>query len=147
MTRYAIPTKKAKRPFGINVIIILQLINAIIVFAILSAVVAEYGDVKNELSTLDTQEVAELTSNLALEVFYAVTGLVIAIGLFRMKYWAWIAIMIWTGSRMVGNLIEYFDGYPVYMAMLRNVIIVFYLNQRTVRQTYYTQVNEINVEV
>lgn len=147
MTRYAIPSEKLKRPFGVNIIIILQLINTIIVFAILSAVVAEYSDVRNELSTLDTQEVSELTSSLALEVFYAVTGLVIAIGLFRMKYWAWIAIMIWTGSRMVVNLIEYFDGYPVYMAMLRNVIIVFYLNQRSVRQAYYTQPNGTNIEV
>ncbi|NDJ86547.1 MAG: hypothetical protein GYB66_11720, partial [Chloroflexi bacterium] len=66
-------------------------------------------------------------------------GLFIAYGLFQMRYWAWIAIMLWSGTRMASNLVRYFENDPEYISMLRDVVIVFYLNQRDVRQIFAPQ--------
>ncbi len=60
----------------------------------------------------------------------------IVIGLWHMQRWAWVLIMIQAGLGMASDLWGYFHGYPSYISILINVIIVFYLNQREVQRAF-----------
>ncbi|HSD57266.1 MAG TPA: DUF2127 domain-containing protein [Methanotrichaceae archaeon] len=60
----------------------------------------------------------------------------IIVGLWRMQRFAWVLIMIQTGLFMISDLWGYFHGYPSYISMLIDVIIVFYLNQREVQRAF-----------
>jgi len=65
-------------------------------------------------------------------------GFAIAAGLWRLKRWAWVAVMLWTGLTLAGALAYYLQGKPEYALMVEGVVIVFYLNQRDVQQAFAT---------
>jgi hypothetical protein len=84
-----------------------------------------------------TFSVGQGTSEVDLEALVlTVLGCVIAVGLWRLKRWAWVAVMIWTGAALAGALVLYFRGQPNYPLMIEHIIIVFYLNQRDVQQAF-----------
>jgi uncharacterized membrane protein (DUF2068 family) len=60
----------------------------------------------------------------------------IIVGLWRMQRFAWVLIMVQVGLSMTFDLWGYFHGYPSYVSMLIDVIIVFYLNQREVQRAF-----------
>lgn len=63
-------------------------------------------------------------------------GLGIAVGLWLLQRWAWVATMLWVGFTMVGALLAYFRGTPEYSLMLLSVAVVFYLNLSDVQQAF-----------
>jgi hypothetical protein len=63
-------------------------------------------------------------------------GIVIAIGLWRLQRWAWVATMLWFGFTMAEALITYRAGESQYGIMVLSIITVFYLNQRDVRLAF-----------
>ncbi len=130
--------KKRRLPFGVWVLVVLQIVNALLlllyIWASSSAFESDVDDLETGLNTIESA-----ANNLVIDVIYAVVGLVIAFGLFRLRYWAWIALMLWTGSHMAGSLMSYSDGQAPYVAMLRDVVIVFYFNQQEVRQIFMGQ--------
>lgn len=65
-----------------------------------------------------------------------VIGIVIAVGLWRLKRWAWVSTMIWFGFTMAGSLLAYRQGDAPYWLMVISIITVFYLNQRDVQQAF-----------
>lgn len=122
---------KPQRPFGVKMLIFLQIINAVVILALI--IFVNLNEVKRELEGIDLDQINQ---SLAIDGVYAVLGLIIAYGLYRLRYWAWIAIILWAGTRMLNSLSLYIEGEPDYLVMLRDILIVFYMNQRDVQQVF-----------
>ena len=119
------PSKKGKRPFGINAII-----------ALLALLVLNNGvDVIRTLSSLPPHTFPEVDAliiqmlNAVIAIFYAV----LAVGLWQMRDWAWYAAMIGSGLSMFFAIWRHFNGGQPYVTMFLVVVMVFYLNQREVK--------------
>jgi uncharacterized membrane protein (DUF2068 family) len=124
------PTRK--RPFGVTVIIILQ---------ILSTLLLASDVVNKQILSIPTIIFNELfgrieSASIGVAVIALIYQLVVAIGLLRLKRWAWLLIMVQLGVGMAIDLWAYTNGTPNYPRMLINVFMVFYLNQRDVQQAF-----------
>ncbi len=122
------PSKKGKRPFGINAILVL-----------LALLVLNNGvDVIRALSGLPPHTFPEvgvlviLMLNVAFVIFYAV----LAVGLWQMRDWAWYAAMVASGLSMFFLIWRHFNGGQPYAIMFLVVVMVFYLNQREVKAAF-----------
>jgi uncharacterized membrane protein (DUF2068 family) len=121
-----------KRPFGVSVIVLL--IAAYILF--MASVF--YLSIKSQDSSISAQLVNILnpTQVLAILAIELIILLAIAIGLWRLRQWAWFLLMIWVGIQMFFDLMDYFYGHHIHASMLISVIIVFYINQREVKKAF-----------
>jgi len=63
-------------------------------------------------------------------------SLVLGVGLFTGRRWAWIGSIVISGLSLALALGAWWDNHPVYVAMAINVVAVFYLNQRDVGAYY-----------
>ena len=63
-------------------------------------------------------------------------SVVVAFGLWRYRAWGWYGMMLLLAYWMASDAIGYFTGNPDYGSMLLNVAMVFYLNQREVRELF-----------
>lgn len=123
------PGPKKRRPVGLTVIIVLQLVLAVL--ALLLLLGWEQG-------------LPALWLLLRNPIFYTVTTgwilvallLLADIGLLFQKRWGWIITMILTGSNLAYTIWSYFQGNLLYFPMLIYVIIVLYLNQREVQEFF-----------
>ena len=76
--------------------------------------------------------VALLTS--ATYLVLSLTGLVVLVGFLRLKPWAWVLLMAWTGISLTISLVEYFYTHNAnYAVMAANMVIAFALNQSEVQ--------------
>jgi hypothetical protein len=76
---------------------------------------------------------------LVLEAVFISLGLlalVVSLGLFRLKRWAWLLAMTMEGLNLASALIAYRVGHPEYVTMALGVVTVLALNQREVRQAF-----------
>ncbi len=117
--------RRAKRPFGVTLIALLQLFNAVT----LAATIA-----------LDRSVLPDDAEDVVLQAVLAagelVAGIVIFGGLWTMRRWAWTATMVWVGAVMAWGLHSYFEGDPSYQTMALSLAQVFYLNQRDVQRAF-----------
>ena len=119
---------KRRRPFGVTAIAVLLTMSALLTG--LALFVARSG-------LVDPDEVeVSVTVTGAVD---AALGLVIAVGLWQLRRWAWVATMLWLGSNMVGGLAAYVRGEPNYATMVLNILMVLYLNQRDVQHAFREQ--------
>ncbi|MCB9457821.1 MAG: hypothetical protein H6671_17700 [Anaerolineaceae bacterium] len=116
---------KPKRPFGVTVIALLLTIYGLAILG--SFALVTRTNTLHELVRTDYE-----FAGLLLDVF----GLVIAFGLWRLRRWAWLALMLSLGVTMALYLGAYLAGQPPYISMLIKVVMVFYLNQSEVRQAF-----------
>jgi uncharacterized membrane protein (DUF2068 family) len=117
--------------FGVYVIVVLLVLN---VFSFLvDAVRVEVGLPSQALVEVEGLEGLEPT---AIRLVAAAALLVVAVGLWLLKRWAWIATMLATGAGLLHAIVMYWQGTPDYSVMLINVLIVFYLNQRAVQRIF-----------
>ena len=66
-----------------------------------------------------------------------VATVVAAVGLLRLKRWAWILAMLIVGVGLAQDVWSYFaQGEATYPSMFLEVLIVFYLNQRDVQRAF-----------
>ena len=79
--------------------------------------------------------------------FLALFQLMLAVGLWRLRRWAWTLMMLWTGLGLTADLVDYIRGDPHYPQMVVSVIVVFYLNQRGVQNSFYGRRDEDPLEV
>lgn len=121
------PTRK--RPFGVLVLIALQIISVLGV--ILDVAVILLGRPSLYLGTVEN-----FTLLLAFQLLYILYLLVVVVGLWQLRRWAWFIVMVQLGLTMTLELWLYFLDKPVYLGMLVNVIMVLYLNQREVQQAF-----------
>jgi hypothetical protein len=116
------------RPFGLYIIIVLQLaLSVLLGMALLGEkTIATYLKV--------------LIQN---PIFYSWFGWVLfgfivlaVIGLIFLKRWGWILTMILTGLGLAFSIWSYFQGTPHYIPMVFDLMIVFYLNQSDVQSPF-----------
>jgi hypothetical protein len=79
----------------------------------------------------DAAQVAEI-----LGIPLSLIVLVLIVGLWRLKRWAWVGTMIFVGLGLTVGIVQYLRDQPLYGTMLLNVFIVFYLNQRNVQDVF-----------
>ncbi len=121
--------KPRKRPFGIIVIIVLQLLSAMI------AALDMYLEYTGTIDFLFVQSI-RIGGIPTFNMVAIILGLVTSFGLWQLKRWAWFLIMIQLGVSMAGGLWLYKQGTPFYTNMIVDVITVFYLNQREVQYAF-----------
>lgn len=125
-----------KRPFGIKVIVLLQILSVLPFFLVGSLL---------SLRELDTPfpvlvQLELLPNSGAIPA--VISGLIIAfqvvfvLGLWQLKRWAWLLLMIQLGMSMAINLWSYHLGATPYFDMMLDVATVFYLNQRDVQRAF-----------
>jgi hypothetical protein len=119
---------KRRRPFGVTAIAALLALDGVVAALTLVLVAVDTITETRDRLSLDTSLSA-----------LGIAGLVTALGLLRLKRWAWVSTMLLVGANLVSVLVAYFDGQPRYLAMLLNVSIAFYLNQRSVQQAFHAQ--------
>ncbi len=69
-------------------------------------------------------------------VFLAVLGVIIAVTLWAMRPWAWLAAICLQGVGLASAMYNYFRGRPNYFGMLIGIMLVLYLNQHEVRAAF-----------
>lgn len=70
-------------------------------------------------------------------------GVVVLIGFLRIKRWAWVVLMAWTGISLTITLINYFYSHPNYLVMASNVVIAFALNQADVQRIFRIRTDQV----
>lgn len=129
--------EKRKRPFGLLAIIILQLIQALTWGALIYGLnTPQFAETTAELLTISTAYYLQMGSTLLFIVALP--------GLWFFKRWGWILLMIQLGVSLSAGLWQFAEGAPNYIAMILNVTIVFYLNQRDVQQLFAK--DEVNAQ-
>ena len=132
MDKYSATMKKRtlrKRPFGVTVIVILQILS------ILSLVI-EYWEGDRLFGRLMPELLRQDDVALAIALFAVLYQFVVTIGLILLQRWAWLLFMVQLGLAMAFDLWAYFNDTPYYVSMLISVVMVFYLNQRDVQQAF-----------
>jgi len=121
-----------RRPFGIKIIIVLQLIYvALLIMTQLDILVqGQWADVLRQAME------SRVASLAVLNALILVTLITVA-GLWQLKHWAWVLLMVQIGVSLGLSLWAYFSDSPQYGAMAIGVITVFYLNQSDVRRAFF----------
>ncbi|MCB0165425.1 MAG: hypothetical protein KDI79_14445 [Anaerolineae bacterium] len=129
-----------KRPFGVTAMVILQLFTISFLILYILILLATIGLI--DIPMLKGIDTPALPSEgepygqllgLTIVLIYAVT---VAVGLWRLKRWAWFLLMVQLGFDMTLSLWSYAQGEPAYFRMLTNVMYVLYLNMREVQQAF-----------
>ena len=69
-------------------------------------------------------------------------GIVVLIGFLRVRRWAWVMLMAWTGASLAIGLIEYFYSDPNYLVMASNAVIALALNQVEVQRIFQIRIEQ-----
>lgn len=133
------PSTVRKRPFGIYAIIVLLLLNTSILFLPgVAAFLERMGVLLPGAGSLVSDPQARIPN-----LIIASVNLITIVGLLLLKRWAWVATMVLAGISMAVGLVLYFEGRPLYITMLLNVILVLYLNQRDVQAIFARRRSEV----
>ena len=121
--------RRRKRPFGLYAVLVLLALQGPSLIASRDQV--RYGLGRMVPAGQDAGQVAEI-----LGILLALIVLVLVVGLYRLRRWAWVGTMIFVGVGLTLGIIQYLRDQPLYGTMLLNVFIVFYLNQRDVQDLF-----------
>ncbi len=127
------PTGPPKRPFALKAINALLLLRGTL-YALTFVIVtlaAWSGD--------ETMAVAELIEAGIVALFMGVLNLALAVGMWRLRPWAWRLTIITAGVLLVIDLWGYFESdrnILESLGLLLNILIVFYLAQTDVRRLF-----------
>jgi hypothetical protein len=72
----------------------------------------------------------------------SLVGIVVLIGFLRVRRWAWVVLMVWTGVSLGISLIEYLYSRPNYLVMASNTIIALALNQVEVQRIFQIRIEQ-----
>ena len=78
----------------------------------------------------------------ALYLIASLIGIVVLIGFLRVRRWAWVVLMAWTGASLTVGLIDYFYRNPNYLVMASNAIIALALNQVEVQRIFQIRIEQ-----
>ena len=67
----------------------------------------------------------------------AIITLILAIALWMLKSWAWIASMALQGLSLFAALVGYLRHHPNYISMVLGILLVFYLNQQEIQAVFH----------
>jgi len=83
---------------------------------------------------------AVLTS--AVYLVASLVGIIVLIGFLRVRRWAWVVLMAWTGGSLAVGLIQYFYSNPNYLVMASNAVIALALNQVDVQRIFHIRIEQ-----
>jgi hypothetical protein len=130
-----------KRPTGVTILALLILLYGFLVTLLSLAglilkVLSENGLLPPDLvivgGRLSFIDLLEITAQIALGLFALVSG----VGMLRLRPWAWLMAMLLLGCELAIQLGNYFQGRPAYLVLFITALLVFYLNQRLVREAF-----------
>ena len=76
---------------------------------------------------------------------FAAVLVVAAIGLFGGRRWGWLVAMVTTGVFIAADIVTFDAGVVHHLWMLLNIVTVFYLNQRDVREAFLSLAGDADV--
>ena len=118
-----------KRPFGVYAVIALLLLRVLSIFLDLERV-------RLGLTPLTLPEMDKSSSIVVVIAITIAAILAVCIGLFLLKRWAWIGVMILIGINLLYGIVYYLNGGQPFVSLLLDVISVFYLNLSTVQAAF-----------
>jgi hypothetical protein len=122
------PTRH-RRPFGVYAVIVLLLLNLLSnSFDVLRV---RLGFAPLVLPNFDNLAVITVLNGVIIAIV-----VIVCIGLFLLKRWAWITAMILIGFSLVYTIVHYLNGGQPFASMLLDVVSVFYLNLRNVQLAF-----------
>ncbi len=121
---------RRKRPFGLYMILLLLMIQALLGLALATILALGMAVNPDEFWTTVGPELYDVPF-----VLMAITAVVL-VGVWRYRMWGWYGMMLLLAYYTATDAIGYFVGEPDYVSMLLNVAMVFYLNQREVRDLF-----------
>ncbi len=80
----------------------------------------------------------------AVYLVLSVVGVIVLIGFLRLRQWAWVVLMAWTGFSLAISLFNYFYTHANYLVMGSNTIIALALNQTEVRSIF--RIRTVSIE-
>jgi hypothetical protein len=118
---------KPLRPFGVTLIALVQAVNAITLGLHLL------------LTRVDPNLIVREDPGF-FGTIMVLLGLIVAVGLWRLERWAWVATMLWAGVSLASGLIAHFDGRPTsHSVMALSLLQVFYLNLSDVQRAFHRE--------
>lgn len=130
-----------KRPPGVTIIAVLILLYGLLgtalgLFVFVLSVLHYTGRLPTEVVFVigngSVFDVLVVAAQFALGVF----ALVSSIGLLRLRPWSWLMAMLLLGCELAMQLLNYFQGRPIYLLMLVTAVLVLYLNRHSVREVF-----------
>jgi hypothetical protein len=141
----------SKRPIGVIIVILGLIILAIelVVIAVFAAT-SRSGQssllpVVGHLEALLQLPVLPRTALVAVSVLLAIALLVIGVGFWQWRRWAWVGVMCLAALLLSANLLASVYGAADYFAMSIAIILVFYINQRDVQRRFGAQVQRTDL--
>lgn len=131
-----------KRPVGIVIIVFLQLFNLlgrITDLPIFQRTWDYFGISGFHFYSILLKGSGDPSIIFISHLLFSLFVILVTIGLWRFKRWAWIMLMMQLGIGLAGNLWLYFHGERPYPGMIITVIMVFYVNQREVQKVFETK--------
>ncbi len=128
-----VESRSSKRPFGVSIIVILLIANAMLMAAIVYlSLTPENIDLAKQIQNITHNH--ELSIVLMLNIF---VQMIIVAGLWRLQRWAWLLLMLYIGLSLISDMWAYYHLQDLRaISMIIDVIIVFYINQREVKKAF-----------
>lgn len=79
----------------------------------------------------------------AVYLVLSVAGVIVLIGFLRLRQWAWVVLMAWTGFSLAISLFNYFYTHANFLVMASNTIIALALNQAEVRSIFRIRTTDV----
>lgn len=139
MTDSQVPPVPERRPLGVVVVAATQFLRAVFITGQLAGFSLgpdfDWVRVAAQIPDPATATPAWWISR-GIGVALIGASILLGIGLLAGRRWAWVGAIVMSGLSLAFTLGAWWDGHPTYVAMLINVIAVFYLNQREVRAAF-----------
>lgn len=147
---------RPRRPFGVSILIVIQFFSILMIvsldlvnFNLIQLNIPALAQLQSQegISTTLTQYIEDLNPELLksiptiqlitiISLIGIVFRLLLIFGLLWLRRWAWVLVMVQVGVLMILDLWSYIGGESVYLSMITNVVMVFYLNQREVQLAF-----------
>lgn len=135
-------SERSQRPFGLKAIVALLLVQAIAGAVVVAAYFFENQDLFVQLGT--APNALSVASALVIsQLVLAPLRLAAAIGLWRIRHWAWLLTMILLAYTLAFEIIAFFLAQPNFLMMVLGVVTVFYLNQHEVQDLFADRETEV----
>jgi uncharacterized membrane protein (DUF2068 family) len=128
---------RAPRPFALVVLAAIMLFKGMLIFIVVLSSAGSDAKRLPEALRIDSIATAVAATPLALAglVLMGVLLLLSAVGLLAYRRSGWLIGMILTGLFILFDIIGFLAGTANYLWMFLNIVTVFYLNQREVRES------------
>ena len=136
---------KEKRPLAVTVvawgIVILFVVRLIQVFEpLIEMQVLERGLHSPLTQGMRLTPLGSAVITSAVYMFASLVGIIVLIGFLRLRRWAWVILMAWTGASLTVGLIDYFYSNPNFLVMASNAVIALALNQVEVQRIFHIRI-------